>query len=162
MSASRRSLGSYPLLVLAVPFVLARATTWLTGVAPSVIVAAPQPMNRQLVQELPELAELTDAQRRAISWQESAPTNPQQQNPFAREEAVVEAPKGPDPETEASRFVVSSVLGRGRGAMASINQRIFKIGDELDESWRVVSIDSVRRTVTVEHTDGVQVELSAR
>lgn len=154
-----RTLGA-----LALPLLVVRGASWLTAGAagPAASVAALRPVEREAASVNPVITPLTAAQRRAIEWSEAPPSGPELNNPFARLAADRAAAPRPQPGPDASGFVVSAILKSERGAMASINRRLYLVGDQIDEHWRVIGVDPVRIVVTIQHSSGSTVELSAR
>lgn len=56
-------------------------------------------------------------------------------------------------------FRVTSIMGRGESAFASINGRVCRVGAEV-EGWRVVAIDPTTRLVELEGPDGTRTTAS--
>lgn len=76
----------------------------------------------------------------------------------APEEAPAPAPEiapAPTPPPAADpTFTVTSILGAGQRAMASINGRVCRIGDEPAPGWRITAIDPVAKKVEIAAPDG--------
>lgn len=65
----------------------------------------------------------------------------------------VEAPVAPVTQSlEGLRL--SAVVGTTEGALASINGRVIRTGDEIVAGWRIVAIDVQAQTITVVHDHG--------
>ncbi len=108
------------------------------------------------------------AQARALAWLDAHPLERSLASPFRTGHRTVTQDDPPPSDTpedrarEAEQFLVSSVIGNGSSAFASINQSICRAGDELDDGWFVLAINAARRVVVVRHQDGTTVELVSR
>lgn len=119
---------------------------------------------------------LTAAQTKAAQWLASRTValnlrspmdmpDPVAKSPMP--EPVVEVPETPTPapadDDTPRHLVLTSILG-GAGetsrSLASINHKIYRVGDEVTAGWRVTSIDSKKRTVVIAHEDGRTLELA--
>lgn len=64
------------------------------------------------------------------------------------------------PESPIAHLVLNSVAGTGDRVMASINNRVYRVGQEPVPGWVVRSIDTKRRTVVLGHSSGAVGTLS--
>lgn len=122
---------------------------------------------------------LTPPQKAAQAWLDSRTGDSVMRSPMDRPEApVVEqgaaaprttpkaAPSGPVSPviTNASpeQLVVGGMLvgGNVENGLASINHRVYRLGDLVTPHWRITGIDTRKRVVTLEGPDGRTVGLS--
>ncbi len=124
----------------------------------------------------PPAAPLTDAQRRAITWIAGQPASLPLRSPMDRPDPppiIVHLPITPAPEPAipqptqppAPTFILSAIIGSSSSggseqALASINHRIYRVGDEITRGWRIADIDSRSRTVTVLGPDQQRITLT--
>lgn len=111
----------------------------------------------------------TPAQERAIAWIAQrdrdriadpfspVPTPVADQTPPERVASLPE----PDPMHRelAPIMDLTGVMDGQRGPLASINRKIFRLGDEVVPGWTLESVDARQRVVTVRSTDGNALEL---
>lgn len=69
-----------------------------------------------------------------------------------RAPAPAAAPADPTP-----TLTVNSIMAGRGGAMATVNGKLRRVGDEVAPGWKVSAIDPVEGTVTVAHADGREV-----
>jgi len=110
---------------------------------------------------------LSEQQHAALAWIESHPIDDELVSPMYREEAMAEPEIEPmideEPEIEplANRCRLSSTAGKGNRRVASINGRLYRIGEEVADGWFIVDINVEKRTVLCRHTSGIEEELRA-
>lgn len=150
------------------PILAVQAARIVLGTGPAAAGAAPiveAPAPPMAVPAATPLTKLSDAQRRAIewidgqTWQDALERSPMHRPEGARPAPVVVTDGVP-------RIVVPSlrlggIVTRGTDAIASINNRLFSVGDEPARGWRIERIDQTTRTVIFIGPDGRVVELSA-
>ncbi|MDZ4685934.1 MAG: hypothetical protein SH850_12775 [Planctomycetaceae bacterium] len=71
--------------------------------------------------------------------------------------AVYDAPVKPTALSHSDALAnvrVSAIVGRDAAAVAMIDHRLCRVGDEVAPGWRVQAIDARRRSVTLVHADG--------
>ena len=82
--------------------------------------------------------------------------------PIAEPVAPIAPAPAPRLDDTPRHLVLTGILG-GAGesarSLASINHRIYRVGEEVVTGWRVTSIDSKRRSVTLSHQDGRTLEM---
>lgn len=107
---------------------------------------------------------LTSDQQRARAWIESLDASSTLASPFelAPKAAAVVSVSTPqvsrrDP---AAGLRLTSVLGSDRGGFATINGRVYRPGDRVNDSVTLVSIDVRAKRVVLQLEDGRRVELS--
>lgn len=143
------------------------------GSAPVATAAAatqPAPAIPQLTTAAPPT--LTDTQRRALAWVLAQPNTSPIRSPmdFPDPVPVVIADPAPAPTVPANAtvpaeplitptFQITGMIGSAPNvgierALASINHRIYRVGDEVSKGWIVHEIDSRNRTVTLHGPDG--------
>ena len=119
----------------------------------------------------PEPTPASPAQRRAAAWAEShGPTGDLRSPMDHADGAVVKtaepaaAPAGPDPDPrdDQPELTLSAVMGGEGGSLAAINSHVYRMGDEPAPGWKIAEIDVRERTVTIRHTDGRTMKLTAR
>lgn len=110
-------------------------------------------------------APLDDAQHRAIewidggSWRDALARSPMHRPEGARPAPVVVTDGVPKMVVPTLRL--GGIVTRGSDAIASINNRLFTVGDEPAQGWRIERIELTMRTVVFRGPDGRIVELSA-
>jgi len=105
---------------------------------------------------------LTKKQQDALAWLSSHPLPTEFASPMYHPPASDDSPnlsqeygteKKIAPLAESAHL--SSVAGMGKRAVASINGRLYRIGDELPNGWTITKIDVVNRQVTCQHSTGI-------
>lgn len=71
---------------------------------------------------------------------------------------VVVTPAPPDP---IPKFDVRSLVGNGSGAIARINHKVCRVGDEVAPGWTLLSVDSRARSVTLQDDRGRIIDVTA-
>ena len=143
--------------------------------APAGASAAAQPAVASPVAAEPEKA-LTAAQSKAKNWLGSHTRTLHGRSPMDRADPtpveVAAGPSGPsDAEKPASApvvegqpkgLVVTGMIAGGteRLSLASINHRVYRIGDTVTGSWKVSAIDTRKRLVTLTGPEGLEMGLS--
>lgn len=149
------------------------------GSAPVATAAAatqPAPAVTQLATASPH--PLTDAQKRALAWVLQQPNAMPIRSPMDFPDpapAIIPDP-APAPVVPAQAavplepvitpaFHITGMIGSAPNvgierALASINHRIYRVGDEVSKGWIVHDIDSRNRTVTLHGPDGKVVSLT--
>lgn len=119
---------------------------------------------------------LTAAQTKAAQWLASrtvalnlrSPMDmPDPVAPTPMPEPVVKVPEAPTPapkdDDTPHHLVLTSILG-GAGessrSLASINHRIYRVGDEVAPGWRLSAIDSKKREIVLSNSDGRSLTLT--
>lgn len=121
---------------------------------------------------------LTDAQQRALAWVLAQPNTSPIRSPMDSPDpapaivhdpipAPVESVKAaiPDEQVITPAFHITGIIGNATSVgiertLASINHRIYRVGDEVTKGWVVHDIDSRNRTVTLHGPDGRVVTVS--
>lgn len=148
MISRGRFLRSAGLGAAATPVVIALLARWSLGGAPmSAHATIEDHGSKALVTPLPRL---TDSQRSVAEYAQAALAQPFASSPLHGVAPAVENPAAEDqspgvsvvtPEQPAPAFNVKSVLVSSKGALATINGRLRRIGDEIEPQWRLSSID---------------------
>lgn len=114
-------------------------------------------------------APMSDDQRLALEWLAARDRDAAMVSPMdhptprpvrpvavAEPEAVTPADE-PEAGAEVSPlegFKLTAIVGTSDGGLASINGRVYRIGDELAAGWRISEIDVQAQTVTATNEDG--------
>lgn len=120
----------------------------------------------ETVVEIPT-PKLSTQQQAALAWIESHPIEDELTSPMYRESVMAEPEIEPMvdavPEIEplANQCRLSSTAGKGNRRVASINGRLYRIGEEVADGWFIVDINVEKRTVMCRHSSGIEEELSA-
>jgi len=70
-------------------------------------------------------------------------------------------PSAVEEELPLPKLRLGGVASRGRDTVASINNRLYAIGDEPAQGWTITAIDGQTRTLSLERFDGQKFELSS-
>lgn len=110
---------------------------------------------------------MSDRQRDALRWLMDRGAKPPTRSPMDRPDPAVLATQDPGaapvalpapPTDDRPRNVrVSSIIGDGQSALAAINNRVRRVGEQLAPDWTIVRIDSRARAVVLRHADGREV-----
>lgn len=110
-------------------------------------------------------AALTDEQQRAIQWlAEIEAREATVRSPMNVPEPPVSttpAPVMPANEPAMPKLRLGGVVSRGADSVASINSRLFAVGDEPAEGWTIQAIDGAKRAVRLQRIDGKRIELTS-
>lgn len=89
-----------------------------------------------------------------------APLSDETASPMLEQVAYVPEPEAKPKEEPDPQLEISSVMGAGDRAFASINGRVYRLGDTVATGWILEAIDAPARRVTIrrEH-DGRQIDL---
>lgn len=115
------------------------------------------------------------AQAKAMAWIRGLDLSAEVPDPFAglKAEPVAPAPTPVAQPTPAPApvvplapaapptFVVSSMMGAGSTALATINHAVCRVGAEVAPGWTLTRVDARARSVVLRHTDGREIEVSA-
>jgi hypothetical protein len=137
----------------------------LAGFSPTPSAAPATPATETLPVTAPAPA-ITPEQLRARQWAEAQPVGPGLVSPLERgESARVEAPQhAPEPEPldpgdPLSGLTLKALLAGRNGALAMINGRIYRIGDEVRPGCTVLSIDAREDRIELSRPDGTTATL---
>jgi len=108
------------------------------------------------------------AQKRALEWLATWKHPSTLQSAFDHPPAP---PAGPDtseqevvtagPRAEViPPFTVSAIMGSSSGSMATINSKVYRVGDEPIAGWRIRTIDHTRKMVEIVSTSGLVIQRS--
>lgn len=129
------------------------------SVAPAAEPAVPTQLN--LTPTPPASVALTTEQTAALRYVTQTPPAREVDSPMARPQEPEVEPVRPvqvEPDRPAydptQDLELSSVVGAGERAFASINGRIFRLGEQVLEEWTLTSVDVRNRTATLTHADG--------
>lgn len=120
---------------------------------------------------------LDEAQRKALAWIVTQPSTLPLRSPMDRpdpapiilpqevtstqpEPAPTPAAEKPTPTFKLTGMIATVALDHTEKALASINHRIYRVGDEVISGWTVTLIDSRQRIVTLVGPDGRSVTLT--
>lgn len=121
---------------------------------------------------------LSQAQQKALSWIAAQPNTSPLRSPMDRPDpqpVIVHEPTPPPVEPLLAPIVtqpfvmptfnITGIIGVVSSdgieqALASINHRVYRVGDEVVKGWIVFDIDSRNRTVTLHGPDGRVITLS--
>jgi hypothetical protein len=82
----------------------------------------------------------------------------------AQQPEPVEAEPAPDPKTvvkmPTNKYQLSAIVGGGSTNMASISGKIYRLGEDIETGWTIISIQPRRMIVVLSGPDGQVVELS--
>lgn len=67
----------------------------------------------------------------------------------------VEPPAPPPAAPKAPAIRLSSIIS-GRTTVAVVNDRVSKVGDKIDDDWKLIEINTAANSITIEHTTGLQ------
>mgnify|MGYP001043410942 CR=1 FL=1 len=106
-------------------------------------------------------SEINSPQRFVLRAAELPPADSPSPIPVVSRPALRIAPPPPVPvadepeaELEPPSVRVSSIMRSGGGAVALIDDRVRRVGDELGDGWRLTVIDPAARVVTLTHESG--------
>ena len=109
----------------------------------------------------PGRTRLTDSQTAALAYLGSLQRGDELDSPMARPSAPAAGPISKDPGQPAmpsydptQDLALSSVMGTGPRAIASISGRIYRLGEEIIAGWTLTSVDVRNRTATLTNADG--------
>lgn len=150
------------------PVVAVQAVRLLTASGPqSAVAASPSPMPAAAAPTVHAAspATITEEQRRALAWLATIEARPGMlRSPMC----VTEPPAAAAPTTIAPveelplpTLRLGGVVSRGKDSVASINSRLFAVGDEPAEGWLIQSIDGAKRSVHLRRFDGKRIELTS-
>ncbi|MBL8744830.1 MAG: hypothetical protein JNK58_00585 [Phycisphaerae bacterium] len=146
-----------PILAFAVILFVSQAGPASAPASPAPTVAIAEPTST-----------LTKEQARAASWLaswtrpdriESPMLYPTRRPQEAAPEAPAEAPAA-EPAASIPEFVVKTVMGSGDRAMASINGKVYRVGDEPIPGWKIVSMDSKAKRVELSGPGGRTISIA--
>ena len=110
-------------------------------------------------------ARVTDAQRAALAYFPQLPAAGNVRSPMMA--PIVDERPEPVPERQAEKLddpsrmlVLNSVVGKGDRALASIDNRIYRVGEEPMPGWTILVINAADRTVLLRHSSGTEAILS--
>ncbi len=146
MPGRRQLLRGAGIGAAATPIAMALLFRWGTGGAP--------PQARATIDDGPSasqvmpLPKLTEAQVAVVTFARSAMQQPFGASPLHGAAPIVEtteestAPTNVVPvEVPAPSFHVKSVLVSSKGALATVNGRLRRVGDEIEPQWTLAKID---------------------
>ena len=157
--------GRYlPLAGILAPMAAVLAARVLSSTGPAEAPAAePEPASTPAAVLQPTVAAppLTDGQAAAVEYAAGLAGRAITRSPMVRPapEQTTE-PKtetlraAPPPKDPVDDLTLLSVVGKGDRAIASISGRIYRLGDEVVDGWRIQAIDVRERRVTLAHADG--------
>lgn len=112
-------------------------------------------------------ASITDRQAAALEYLKTVERGPSLRSPMATPAPppVQTDPGGlvtplPQPEDPRESLTLTSVVGKGDRAIASISGRIYRVGDDLADGWQIATIDVAHRQVVLTNQDGRECVLS--
>lgn len=153
-----------PLVGILAPMAAVLAARVLSATGPAEAPAAelePTGAPAAMLQATPTAPSLTHEQAAAVEYVAALAQQEITRSPMMRPapepeieptpETVRAAPPSEDPRDD---LTLLSVVGKGDRAIASISGRIYRLGDEVVEGWRIQAIDVRERRVTLAHADG--------
>ncbi len=151
----------------AAPIVAVQVARLLAGGGPGHAAAAVPQVVVVATPATPAVApiELTAEQTRALEWltlrreQQTTLRSPIDVHVPQVREAV--AQPAVEDEAPLPKLRLGGVVSRGQDTVASINNRLFAVGDEPVQGWTIGAIDSQTRAVTLERFDGQRFELTS-
>lgn len=153
-----------PLVGILAPMAAVLAARVLSATGPAEAPAAelePTDTPAAMLQGMVATPPLTDEQTAVVEYVAALAQQVITRSPMMRPapEPKVEPTTGtvraaPPPEDPSDDLTLLSVLGKGDRAIASISGRIYRLGDEVVEGWRIQAIDVRERRVTLAHADG--------
>ena len=151
----------------AAPIVAVQAARLLSGGDPGLASAAVPPMVAApvaIVEPVPQQV-VTPEQQRALDWltarrlEQAAVRSPIEVT-VAR---VADAPRPSAVEEEVPlpKLRLGGIASRGKNVVASINNRLFAVGDEPAEGWTITEIDAEARAVALDGLDERKIVLTS-
>lgn len=158
MMSRGRMLRSAGIGAAATPVAIALIVRWSVGGVPPAAHATSEEFDRGPAAA--PLPRLTEPQRNLVVYAQAALAQPLGTSPLHN--AAAAQPESPRDEPRASPsapaaiiptapdFHVKSVLVSSKGALATINGRLRRIGDEIEPQWRLRAIDVDQGVVRIE------------
>ncbi|VAX42625.1 hypothetical protein MNBD_PLANCTO03-567 [hydrothermal vent metagenome] len=104
---------------------------------------------------------LTDEQQAAIDFLRIEVTPRPLRSPLARpaapmvvDEPIVPEQFEPKPDDPSEHLVLTSIVGKGDRALASLSGKVYRIGDEVGPSWHLSEINTAERQITITSESG--------
>lgn len=148
------------------PILVALAARWATGGAPAAVHADVAPLDAA-----PTPVRLSERQLRAQAFALQSldrALGPSPLRPLGTAEASPSHSDENDTPTPAlkpaptPKFIVSSVVLGSRQALATINGKLRRIGDEIEPGWTLEAIDKARDEIVIASDDGRRVVIPIR
>ncbi len=154
-----------PLVALIAPPALFLVLRLLGSAGPATAPAgvAPQQQEAPLSAAAPQT---TNQQRRAMDWLASRPATSDAESPMLHAKHQAEAPppapvaETPAPQADDPPFAVKSVMGAGDRVMASINGKVYRVGDEPAPGWKITAMDAKTKRVDLTGPGGKTISVS--
>ena len=154
-----------PLAGIIAPLVAVLVVRVMFGAGPAEVPAA-------MIESVPVLpadsaseshaVQLTDAQKAAIDFlRESGGGSEPLRSPMAKpaaplvvDEPIVHEQLEPQPDDPSEHLVLTSIVGKGARALASLSGKVYRIGDEVGPSWHLSEINTAERQITITSESG--------
>lgn len=171
MALSRRAKSKLGWVAAAAgPIVAVQAARFMFGGGPVGASAAPPAAASQPTAipaaAVPQPGPLSEEQLRAIEWlssracSEAVSRSPMHRPDAPRPVARIDSPSA-EKEVELPPLRLGGIIRRSTGAVASINNRLFSVGDQPVRGWTVERIDHEERRVIFRCDDGRAAELTS-
>ncbi len=60
----------------------------------------------------------------------------------------------PRPDDPSEHLVLTSIVGKGKRALASLSGKVYRVGDEVGPSWHITDINTAKRQIIITSDDG--------
>ncbi len=159
----------FPLAGIAAPVTAVMIARVMLSAGPSVAPAAGLEPYDQLPPAVPTNASApSEAQEAVIRFLATLPSDGELRSPMAKPilpERVEHPPHEPpvaEREDPCEMLVLNSIVSKGNRALASIGNKIYRIGEEPLPGWIITRIDASGRVVVLRHSDGTEAQLTYR
>lgn len=141
------------------PLLVFAALRFLADAGPSTAPAAPATIatsSEAGMEEPPPTPEVTRATAFLEAWNAGEPIpSPMRHPERADDPKTTEAdPPSLPAEIAIPEFAVKSVMGSGERVMASINGKVYRMGDQPAPGWRITSMDAKSKRIEITGPDG--------
>lgn len=148
---------------LLAPLVIAGAVRWLSSAAPEAAVAEEAAPPMLVYEDAPPASAVADAvtedrsQHEAVlAWLAARGPAADSRSPMEQFTPVsdVATPEAHQAQAPASILILGAVIGTGEHALASVNGRVYRVGDTLPDGQVIRQIDASRQFVELAAAGG--------
>lgn len=102
---------------------------------------------------------LTETQNSALTYLRTHSEPRPLRSPMAKPSApliVEDTPEHlePRPDDPSEHLVLTSIVGKGKRALASLSGKVYRVGDEVGPSWHITDINTAKREIIITSDDG--------